>query len=123
MPATVTLNQLRRLRACPGQLALFKQLFGEAVTVTEELCLQHAHEFDWSWAARHLLPASAFAEYDRALASARVEYNRALAPADAEYDRATAPARAEWDRATASARAERERATASAFARLYLAQE
>ena len=33
MPATVTLNQLRRLRACPGQLALFKQLFGEAVTV------------------------------------------------------------------------------------------
>ena len=112
MPATVTLNQLRRLRACSKQLALFKQLFGEAVTVTEELCLQHAHEFDWSWAARHLLPAPADAEYDRA-----------LAPADAEYDRATAPARAEWERATAPARAEWDRARAPAFARLYLAQE
>lgn len=42
-------------RACNSQVNLFRRKFGDAVEVTEELCVSVAGEFDWNWAARALL--------------------------------------------------------------------
>ena len=77
----ITLVQLRKKRACASQLAKFESLFGDSVVVTRELCIRHAADFDFDWAAEHLLSAPAWAEYRRARAPALVEYRRARAPA------------------------------------------
>ena len=55
MTITVTLAQLKSLDACLGEAQRFAELFGDSVTVTRELCVNHAGDFDWQWAARNLL--------------------------------------------------------------------
>ena len=77
----ITLEQLRAEKACPDQLAKFQELFGNSVEVTQELCIRHASDFDFGWAARHLLRASAWAECERVRAPAYAEYERATAGA------------------------------------------
>jgi len=136
----VTKALLKRLGACEAQREKFAELFPRGVVVTEALCVEHAQEFNWDWAANHLLspeaqaeynrvtaPRScrirslrrrAAAEYDRVRALAWAEYNRVTAPAQAEYNRVTAPAQAEYNRVMASAQAEYDRVTALAFGRL-----
>lgn len=51
----ITYEQLQSLGACGEQRIRFRQLFGEQVTWTMELAEKHAGEFDWTWAAEHLL--------------------------------------------------------------------
>jgi hypothetical protein len=108
---------LRNASACSDQVDLFRERFGESVDVTEATCLAVADLFDWYWAAAHLLPAPALAEFDRATATAHAEYLRATATDWAEYYRATATTHAEYQRAVAPARAEYARAQALSFAR------
>lgn len=56
--------------ACPEQVKVFKKVFGAAtVRVTEVLCVEHANDFDWNWAARQLLPAPLDADYKAKLAA------------------------------------------------------
>lgn len=55
MEKVITLSQLRQHGACWGQRKLFERLFGEEVTVSEEVALKHAGMFDWEWAACELL--------------------------------------------------------------------
>lgn len=55
----IMLYRLKQLGACDGQVQLFEQLFGDAVQVTEELCIKHAGVFDWQWASEKLLKDSA----------------------------------------------------------------
>lgn len=45
----LTLDTLIAKRACAQQVDLFHQLFGESVTVTPALCVEHAAQFDWEW--------------------------------------------------------------------------
>ena len=66
----ITLKQLDRRGACKEQRNLFEKLFGASVEITKELCIKHASDFDWAWAARNFLGASARAEYNKACASA-----------------------------------------------------
>ena len=80
----VTLKQLDKLDACTGPRNLFEKLFGASVEITKDLCLKHASDFDWAWAADNLLGASARAEYDKACASAWAEYDKACASAFAD---------------------------------------
>ena len=103
MAKIITLRKLKAKRACQVQLDKFKELFGSKVEITLELCIKHAHDFNFNWAADNLLSASALAEYQRVTASAWAEYQRVTASAYAEYQRVTAPALAEYDRVTASA--------------------
>jgi hypothetical protein len=104
------LKTLQEHGACTDQVKLFRKRFGESVRVTEALCVKVAEDFDFDWAAQHLLtPTKAWAEYKR------VE-----APAWAEYDRVMAPAWAEYERVEALAWAEYKRVRARAFARGYL---
>ena len=115
-PYTLTIAQLRKARACASELKRLKIIFGSSVVITEKLCVDHADDCSWDWAARNLLSRPASAEYNRVTAPAWAEYNRVRTPAWAEYDRATAAAWAEYNRVTASALVEYDRATAAALA-------
>ena len=112
----LTLSKLRSLGVCREQVDEFAARFGEFVDITPDLCESVANIFDWSWASRNLLRASARAEYDRVRDAARTEYDRALAPARAKYDRVRVPALAEYDRVCTAARAEYDRVRAPARA-------
>ena len=115
MSKIITLRQIDAKGACQDQRDKFKEIFGSQVEVTLDLCIKHAQDFDFNWAANHLLSSTARAEYARVRAPAWAEYERVTASAEAEYERVTAPARAEYARVRAPARAEYERVKASAF--------
>ena len=108
----ITLKQLRRLNACEDQVLLFERFFGTGIEVTEALCLAHAQDFDWNWAAYNLLSPSAREAYGEARALARKAYDEALALAEKAYDEALALAGKAYDEALALA-----------FARATLASE
>ena len=111
----LTANDLEKAHACPSQVGLFREHFGDGGTVTLAKVRKVAVLFDWDWAAEHLLSRKSLAEYKRVRASALAEYDRATAPALAEYDRITASAWAEYQRVRASAWAEYQRAMALAW--------
>jgi len=94
--------------ACGHQSTEFERRFPRGVTFRSEAdavkkCAAVADAFDWSWAARLLLPAPARAEYFKARAHARGVYLKARAAAWAEYKKATAPAQAKYVKAMALA--------------------
>ena len=99
----ITVKKLKALGACKDQVKLFQDLFGPSVVVTEALCIQHAQEFSWGWAAQNFLSAPALKAYDKAIASARKAYAKAIAPASKAYQEATASAWKTYQEATASA--------------------
>ena len=71
--------------ACRGQVDLFAELFPEGVVITESICLAHATEFDWDWAAKKLLRPPARKACDEAMAPARKACVEAMAPAWKAY--------------------------------------
>ena len=114
----ITIKQLRRLGACEDQVEKFERLFGPSVIVTEDLCVKHAKDFSWSWAAEKLLSAPAWEAYNEVLASAWKAYDEAVASAQEAYDEATAPAWKAYYKAAAPALKAYDEALASAFGRL-----
>ena len=103
--------------ACPEQRALFKQHFGQGGEVTLEKVLSVADQFDWHWAARHLLSRRALCEYNRVYVLLRPEYRRDIDLAWVEYksNRTDPGAHTEYVRATASAHRKYISATAPAW--------
>ena len=86
------------------QLRTFEELFGEGpVTVTEEMCLQHASVFDWDWAARNLLSPRQRKAYKAATAPAREARDAATASAQETHDATLASALKAYKIAFASA--------------------
>ena len=81
MTKKITLRMLKAKGACIEQCERFAALFPKGVEVTEVLCIEHAADFNWDWAAKNLLTAPAWAEYVRATAPAWAEYERVRAPA------------------------------------------
>ena len=82
MAKTISVAKLRKLGACHSQVAKFKEIFGDkSVAVTVELCVAHAQDFNWDWAANNLLTAPARSEYYRVVAAAKTEYDRVVAAA------------------------------------------
>ena len=86
----ITKTLLKRKGACRIQLALFASYYPKGVVVTRELCLKHAHEFNWSWAAYNLLSAPARKAFEEATAPAREACDEVTALALKAYDEATA---------------------------------
>ena len=77
--------------ACRGQVDLFAELFPEGVVITESICLAHATEFDWDWAARKLLRPPAREACDEAMAPVRKARDEAYALAREAYALAWKP--------------------------------
>ena len=115
----VTKQMLIDEGACPSQVDLFEETFGDSVVVTIKRAEKVAHLFDWDW-AEQLLDAQGRAEYRRATADASAECLRVMAAAQAELYLAKAAAGAEYTRATAAAWAEYHRAAASAWATAFI---
>lgn len=103
MSAILTYKRLRAAGACAGQLALFRKMFGDQVEITEALCVEHAHTFNFFWAADHLLHEPAWQAYYAARVQARQAYDDAIAPARQAYDAAIAQAEQAYYAAIAQA--------------------
>jgi hypothetical protein len=114
----ITRKLLVRHKACEAQLTLFDQHFPDGIDVTEAGCLAAAQLFQWTWIARRVLQAQAYAEYTRVLAQVGDDYKRATDQACAGYERVRGQAYAEYERATDQAYAEYARRCAAAFGRL-----
>lgn len=87
----ITVALLKKKRACASQLTRFAELFPDGVDVTEALCVAHARDFDWDWAAARLLPRKAYADYEAKCAPLYADYAAKLAPLDADYAAKRAP--------------------------------
>ena len=87
----ITKALLVRKHACRGQVDLFAELFPEGVVITESICLAHATEFDWDWAARKLLRPPARKACVEAMAPARKARDEAYALAREAYALAWKP--------------------------------
>ncbi len=71
MPRKITAIQLRELGACKDSVDRFVALFGEEVTVTIKLCVEHRDAFDWDWAEENLLNYKAKKEFGAIESEAR----------------------------------------------------
>lgn len=122
MTPTITADWLKWCGACPEQVALFRETFGDAAPVTAET-LAHAVTAGLvlSWLAGrvltapaetdfHRVTAAADADLDRAWTAAWAEYERVRVPAPVDFARVCDEARAECSRVWDAARAERNRA-------------
>ena len=54
---TLTLLQLQGQGACSEYLEKFRTVYGDQVEITVVLCVEQAAQWDWDWAAIHLLTA------------------------------------------------------------------
>ena len=88
----ITARLLKTKGACKGQVAKFTELFPKGVEVTEALCVIHAQDFDWNWAARNLLPLELQKVYDETEAAAWKVYYEARAAAWKVYEETEAAA-------------------------------
>ena len=140
MPKTINLSQLGE--ACYRQRILFKEKFGDEVKVSVALARGVAKDFNWDWAADHLLSAPALAEYKKVRVLAQTDYEtvrglawadyekvRELALADyekvrdlalADYEKACDPAWADYNKVRDPAWTEYKKVCAVAFAKAYL---
>ena len=131
MRAIFTLKQLTDARACSGQVALFKETFGDSVNVTVARARKVADKFDWSFAVQFLddegkaeykrVRGAALAEYKRVCGAALAEYKRVRGAALAEYQRVRDAAWAEYERVRDAALAEYKRVCGTAWASAYIA--
>ena len=112
----ITLKTLKRLGACSAETAKFKALFGESVELTRELCVKHAQDFSFGWAARNLLSKAGCAEYEEKLAAIYAEYEEKRAPIDAEYREKRALIYAEYQEKLAAIYAEYQEKLAAIYA-------
>ena len=66
MPTTITHDQLVKVGACLYARKKFQDFFGTEVTLTEELVFKHRADFDFDWAATHLLSIEVYQVYRKA---------------------------------------------------------
>lgn len=92
----ISIDTLRAHRACSEQRDLFFKLFGtEEIEVTVALCVKHAGDFDWYWAAEKLLPLEQLEEYDKQIIAFREKRRAAEAVFQKERDAKIASIQAE----------------------------
>ncbi len=99
----ITLKELKRLYACSGEVARFEKLFGKRVRVTKKLCLEHAQDVDWDWAAWHLLGDDAREVYWADRRAGWDVYHAAEQPARETYEAVKHPAKEVYNVALALA--------------------
>ena len=129
---SITVEMLQAHGACDSQVTLFRELFGETVDVTVEVCVLHAIEFYLGWAASNLFPASIMADYEAKIAPIRADYrakrkiirddNDAKRKIiDDDYDAKLKPIQDDYDAKLKIIRADYDAKRAPLFAECYLA--
>jgi hypothetical protein len=86
----ITAKLLTRKGVCESQLNKFIALFPDGVEPTRELCVAHANDFNFSWAAQYLLSPPARKAYSEAVWPTRKAYYDVVGPASDVYDIALA---------------------------------
>ena len=81
----VTAELLRAKDACEDQVNMFESLFPEGVEITQELCVKHAGDFDWNWAAKNFLPRRMWPGHAAKHVALWADYMEARAPLWADY--------------------------------------
>jgi hypothetical protein len=81
----ITHKMLVSRGACVAERNKFRELFPDGVTVTRELCIKHAQDFEWNWAVRELLGVAADAVYNLKECVANTIRSKALVRAAAVY--------------------------------------
>ena len=101
MAKTINARMLKRHGACTPQYKLFLKYYGStrSVEVTEEEAMKHAHDFDWSWAAKKFLNNNQYRLYEEAMEEALKLYNEAIAEPRKVYNDATKEAWKLYDEA------------------------
>jgi len=89
----VTVERLKKLGACRGQVARFERMWPRGAVVTLRRALRAGRAgLDVDWLAWMVLRHRALAAYNEATAPARAAYKEAAAPARATYQEASARA-------------------------------
>lgn len=114
------LSTLVEKGACTQQVNLFRELFGESVTVTERRAVSVAGNFHWTWAAMKLLSQTALDEYLRTKQTALVEYEKVRLTALDKYTRTRQPAWDEYEKIRQTAWDEYKKTQAKTFVNLYI---
>ena len=92
----ITLRRLKKLEACTQQGVLFKELFGESVTLTEDVVKEHGAKFDINWLAEKVLTPEQYADYQAKCAALYADYQAKRAPLWADYEAKRAPLWADY---------------------------
>lgn len=93
----VTLEDLVNRGACHNYRVKFRELFGEEVEVTVELCVKHAQDFNWNWARDNLLGwGKPRDDFDAIEDPAYQEMTAVTEPAYKEYSKAREKFHAEF---------------------------
>jgi len=93
----ITLRQLKKLGACTGQVNLFKELFGESVTLTEGVVKEHGAKFDTDWLAGEVLTPEQCCAYQAKCAPLDADYQAKRAPLYTTYRAKCAPLYADYE--------------------------
>ena len=121
MPRTVTVEQLQAWYACPDQVQLFFETFGDAAVVSPEtLDMAETAGLDLWWLAERVLSPPVLASLTRTTDAAWAEYIRVTNAALAEYIRVKNAARADYNWVRDAAWADCDRVRADALIALLL---
>ena len=113
----VTAERLREMGACGDAVKCVEREWPRGVPVTvQSIAKAFRLGLDVEWFASCILTASAWVEYEKAMAPARAKYQKVTAPAWAEYGKVKDSAWADYEKVKDSALAEYKKVTASALA-------
>ena len=62
---TITYKQLIDKNACEKQRKLFKETFGQSVTLTQDIVKKYGSQFDATWLAQNFLNEKDYEEYKK----------------------------------------------------------
>ena len=93
----ITAAWLRKQEACDEYYKKFRKLFGDRVTVTRALLVQHSSAFDLDWLVSRLLSPEQLADYEAQVATLLAAYEAQVDPLTAAYDAQVDPLRAAYN--------------------------
>lgn len=75
----ISVDRLNGRNACAEQVKLFRKFFGrKSILITKDLCIKHAQDFRWDWAAHEFFNGNNQFLYGEKTAKARNKYYESL---------------------------------------------
>jgi len=93
---TITYKQLIDKNACEKQRKLFKEIFGQSVTLTQDIVKKYGSQFDVNWLAKNFLNEKDYREYYEKREPFLKEYNEKCEPFLKEYNEKGEPSYREY---------------------------